>query len=492
MRSILATIIFLAIVPTVLAGPWIDPGDSALRHDIQVLADAGVITGPVTTWPLSWADVQASLQAHEQQKLGDGEKAALGRLKSRLARARASSEVIWSGHVSASEHPTKIRTFESVPRENAEIGGGLEWTGNRFAARLQAQLVDDADDGKDWRYDNSYLGMALGNWMLAATTSDQYWGPSWQSSMLLSNNARPIPSFTVGRNLTTPFETKWLSWLGPWDVSVLWGYLEHDRAVPDARVFAGRFNFRPLKGLEIGLSAMSLWCGSGEDCDASTFGKMITGGGESSQFDRLSSFDIRWASEALGRPFAVYAHAVGEDFGDGNSRFVWPTKVLMQIGTETWGYREGLGSYRFFVEWADTECDAALYRTLTFDGDGGKPGCAYRNQTYQSGETYRNRVFANSLDQDSQALTFGSVLNRDLGRSWQATIVLSNLNRYSRDASTTARNKTRYGDAALSHQLPAFFGGEFNLGLGYEYRKDTVLNETDHDVRAFAGWSFEY
>ena len=491
MRRVTLLLACLLAAPMTSAGPWIDPGDSGLRHDIQILADAGVITGPVTTWPLSWGDIQASLEDNTTV-LDEGQQAALGRLKKRLTRAMASNEIILSGHASVAEHPRKIRTFEDGPRESGEVGAGFEWTGQRFAVRARGQWVNSPDDDKDWRYDDSYLGVALGNWMLAATTSDQYWGPSWQSSMLLSNNARPIPSFTLGRNLTTPFETKWLSWLGPWDISVLWGYLEGDRAVPNARVFAGRFNFRPLNGLEIGLSAMSLWCGDGEDCDANTFGKMVTGGGESRQFDRLSSFDIRWSSEALGRPFAIYAHAVGEDFGDGTSRLVWPTKVLMQLGTETWGFHPGLGSYRLFVEWADTECDAALYRTLTFDGGGGKSGCAYRNSVYRSGETYRGRVFANSLDQDSQALTLGGVLNRSNDRSWLATVVLSNLNRYDGSASTTAENKTRYAEAELSHRLPPFFGGELELGLGYEYRKDTVLNETDHDVRVFASWSFDY
>ncbi len=37
------------------ADPWIEPGDVRLRHDIELLADAGIIRAPVTTWPVSWA-----------------------------------------------------------------------------------------------------------------------------------------------------------------------------------------------------------------------------------------------------------------------------------------------------------------------------------------------------------------------------------------------------------------------------------------------------
>ena len=34
-------LIGLLLAPAAAAGPWRDPGDSSLRHDIQVLADAG-------------------------------------------------------------------------------------------------------------------------------------------------------------------------------------------------------------------------------------------------------------------------------------------------------------------------------------------------------------------------------------------------------------------------------------------------------------------
>ena len=193
MQTFVYTLVCLICVSVAYAGPIVDPGDNALRHDIQLLADAGVITGPVSTWPLSWDDIETSLQSGTAG-LDSGAQAALGRITARIARAKAHGDITITGHVAAAENPRKIRTFDNEPREQAEIGAGLEWNKGRYAARLNAQWVDDPEDGKDWRYDDSYLGLSLGNWMIAATTSDQYWGPSWQSSMLLSNNARPIPS----------------------------------------------------------------------------------------------------------------------------------------------------------------------------------------------------------------------------------------------------------------------------------------------------------
>jgi hypothetical protein len=37
------------------ADPWLAPGDESLRSDIHLLADAGILHGPVTTWPTSRA-----------------------------------------------------------------------------------------------------------------------------------------------------------------------------------------------------------------------------------------------------------------------------------------------------------------------------------------------------------------------------------------------------------------------------------------------------
>ena len=103
--------------------------------------------------------------------------------------------------------------------------------------------------------------MDWGNVTIAASTMDRWWGPGWDGSLILSNNARPMPALTIGRNRTHAFETKWLSWLGPWDLEVMFGQMEEDRVIPNTKFFGMRFTFRPFKSLEIGLSrsAQLVW-----------------------------------------------------------------------------------------------------------------------------------------------------------------------------------------------------------------------------------------
>ena len=60
MRHLTLIALFLA-ANTAFAGPVTPPGDIGLRHDIQVLADYGAISGPVTAWPISWDAIAADL-----------------------------------------------------------------------------------------------------------------------------------------------------------------------------------------------------------------------------------------------------------------------------------------------------------------------------------------------------------------------------------------------------------------------------------------------
>jgi hypothetical protein len=45
------------------ADPWIAPGDARLRHDLQLLSDAGIVHAPLTAWPVPWAEVVRDVQS---------------------------------------------------------------------------------------------------------------------------------------------------------------------------------------------------------------------------------------------------------------------------------------------------------------------------------------------------------------------------------------------------------------------------------------------
>jgi hypothetical protein len=473
-----------------MAGPWVEVGDAQLRSDIQILADGGIITGAVTTWPLAWTDIAADLDSVGTE-LTDYQRAALRRVKLEARKQMHTGYIDAHARVAYANDPVQFRTFENTPREDGEVELALSWTGDWAAIKLQGSWVDDPEDGKEWRADGSYLGFSLGNWMIAASAMDRWWGPGWQSSMILSNNARPIPAISIGRNSTRAFETKWLSWLGPWDAYAMWGQLESDRFVPEANIYGMRVNFRPFTQLEVGLSRTAQLCGDGRKCDLDTIIDSILGkdnrgdnvSAEDEPGNQLAGWDVRWSYDLFDQPFALYTQWIGEDEGGG-----LPAKYTAQFGGETWGQWTPLGTYKFYLEWADTTCNFQAYK----GSDNKVPNCAYNNSIYRTGYRYRDRPIASSFDNDSSIFTFGTILTDNKDRIWQLKLGYGNLNRYGvpDQRNAVARVKTRYREVQLNHQREI---GPINvkLGTGYVYRKNVNNNNTDEDFNVFVELTYD-
>ncbi|HEY5642656.1 MAG TPA: hypothetical protein VIS31_07250, partial [Woeseiaceae bacterium] len=66
-----------------LAGPYVPSGDLALRADIQRLSSHGVISGPVTAWPLAWAPIIDDLRDVDVAALAPGLADAVIRVRER-------------------------------------------------------------------------------------------------------------------------------------------------------------------------------------------------------------------------------------------------------------------------------------------------------------------------------------------------------------------------------------------------------------------------
>ena len=335
-----------------------------------------------------------------------------------LARAQKEArrgELRWRATAAAAGEPIRIRGFADTPREDAELGGGLRWLGEHLSVDLNVAGVDDPPDGKDMRLDGSQVAVDFGNWSIAASTLDRWWGPGWDGSLILSNNARPIPSLAISRTRTTAPEWQWLSWIGPWDLSFLMGQLESERAIPDARFFGMRINFRPLENLEFGLSRSAQWCGDGRPCGFDTFWDLFLGkdniGDDGTNFEnepgnQMAGFDVRWTNFWFETPVSLYGQMIGEDEAGG-----FPSRYLAQFGVEGSGVTRARTSYRWFVEGAATSCDAVKSAV--------RYNCAYRQAIYASGYTYHGRIVGHGLDNDARVVSAGLVVVGESGNSWE-------------------------------------------------------------------------
>ncbi|MGB5471302.1 MAG: capsule assembly Wzi family protein, partial [Woeseiaceae bacterium] len=183
-------LVFLLILAasTVYAGPYIPAGDLALRHDIQVLADAGVIKGPTSTWPLAWGPILNDLGDADATNVPLAVSDALARVQQRANWETRTQELTFNTKAGAADNATRIRSFQNTPRGKLEVAAGASWIDEWFNVELNVQGVDSDQDSEEFRADDSMIGVVIGNWSIAASTQQRWWGPGWDGSLILGNN----------------------------------------------------------------------------------------------------------------------------------------------------------------------------------------------------------------------------------------------------------------------------------------------------------------
>ena len=120
----------------------------------------------------------------------------MARVLARGAWETRADEIVFNARVAAAEKSNPIRSFQNTPREEGEISAGLTWIGDRVSLDLVATYVSDPADGKEYRADGSQVSVALGNATLTAGVLDRWWGPSWDSSLVLSATSPEAGSAT--------------------------------------------------------------------------------------------------------------------------------------------------------------------------------------------------------------------------------------------------------------------------------------------------------
>ena len=488
-RSLLLLIVGCWLTATAWAEPWAGPGDTRLRNDLQLLNDTGVINIPLTAWPVPWGDVYSSLADNRvSSALAPEVRAAYRRVRRRARDEMGVGLTVFEFAASASENPRIVRSFENTPREEAEVTAGLSWVGERFSFNLRATYVDNPLDGDEARPDGTYVGMELGNWMLSAGWQERWWGPGRDGGTILSTNARPMPSVGIQRIGSVPSESKWFRWMGPWTLTSFIGLMDDERVVKDGLLFGLRGSFRPLRGLEIGLSRTAQLCGEGRKCDLEVFLNMLRGKDnaganvdpEDEPGNQLGGIDIRWSLPQQ-RPLALYMQWIAEDTRKtGSQLHQW----LRQVGVEYWG-TIGDASHRTHFEVADSSCHLGAL------GEGSaEPNCAYNHGIFKTGYRYNGRSLGHSMDGDGLSFSLGSTLVQSAGHTWNLSLRHMEINRMGSPDSRHTLSATPQDllDIQLSYDRLTGFGRIY-VGVGFARLDDELSGLTTSEASGFLRWS---
>jgi hypothetical protein len=409
-------------------GPgWVPVGDARLRSDLQMLVDGDVLRLPLSTWPLPLSDVRRAVEnAQSRSAVPKGLLPTYERVERWLtdatARGGVRSLAVRGGRAA------KLREFGAIAREDLEVEASQALRSDAWSAAASVTVVSDASDGKTARLDGSHFTGQLGNWQIGAAALDRFWGPGFDSSLILSNAARPIPALVVDRAISSPFESRWLAWAGHWRITGLLGRMESGREDIDRPYFFGlRVTLQPLPWAELGIARSAQLCGDGRRCTLRTFGDMLVGkdlvgvGGNVSDVDQpgnqLAGFDLRVRSPWPRVPVALYWQDIGED--QVNYR---PTDRLVQYGLESWAALADGSTLRAQLEYAYTACQARTDPPV-FD-------CAYTNNLYDAdGYRYRGLPVAHTTDADSESIAGVLRWTRQSGVEWSLRLRDADLNR---------------------------------------------------------------
>lgn len=390
----------------VQAAPWVDVSDIYLRADIQALADEGVITVPVNTYPLMWSGIGVDLNKVEPSTLTPALADAFARVNFYYQNAinnRGNSSI----KAVAATDPARFQHFGSDYREQGEIKASHEYVGERFAFKVAASANYDPFDEKEFRLDDSYVAVALGNWMVTAGAIEQWWGPGFDSALHRSNNARPRPAVMLSRNNAAAFETPWLSWIGPWTLSAGVAMLEEERAVPDTLLWNFRGSLRPFQQLEIGFSWSTQFCGDGQECSLQSALKSITGqrdcrgageAGCTNYGNQVAGYDIRYSDTWFNVPVGVYYERTCED---AKSSAPWDIVDCGHFGGIDTRFNFDSSQYKLFFEYTDTMVACGL--------DPNSFNCMYEHSDYQSGSRYYGRAYGSTYDSDAKVYALGLI-----------------------------------------------------------------------------------
>lgn len=230
---------------------------------------------------------------------------------------------------------------------------------------------------------------------------------------------------TVQRAIQDAFETKWLSWIGPWQYQAFAGQLDDYKAVPDAKLIGLRLTAQPLPYLELGASRTVQIGGKGQPNSFKAYWNAMIGKdngcddsgctGDENASNQIAGFDGRLLLQPLlNVPMSLYTQFVGEDEAGG-----LPAKYLYLAGADFSSSYKNM-PYQLYAEWADTRTN------------GKAKGISYNHHQYTDGYYQHGFPLGHAIGGDGQMYSVGGdirfdVMNRLSGRAIYAKVNQSNL-----------------------------------------------------------------
>jgi hypothetical protein len=441
-----------------VSGPWLTPSESwissanlATKSDVTLLADYGFISAPILTWPIAWDNIGPSLlSVHSKKKLKHAPPIVQQAYFRLLAQYRSAIEHTLKPavYLSGGHDINPFRTFDYQPRSDFQGGISFEKQGVHWAGKLATNYGNYNDVSRDIHFDDSYIYGFLGNWGIGFDKLNNWWGPGYSSSMIFSANPPPLAKVTIQRMQARAFESKWLSWIGPWSLTTSLSMGGPEVPEPHPLIWLFNLSVRPLESLQFSLSRSSVFAGENrppnwqmisnlltadDNCDPNIYGaeycQRNTPGNEiwelAADWNMYKTFQV---------PLDVYLQTTFNDRIPSDS-YMWvydrwhavfptlnppvPARTAFLAGISTWlSVKEQL--LRLYAEFEYTH-QYAYY----FWGE-------FVNNIYGGGYPYiyYGKLIGSTIGSEATGYTVGAILNEENGSSDSFLARFIQLNQY--------------------------------------------------------------
>ena len=384
-----------------------------LRTDLNWLNQQGVIQISTSTWPLSGEEIQralstAKIENNAQQKV----------VNSVMANLEAENTSIKLALFAETDPQNSPQKFADEQKSQYQAAFELNASGKQWDARLRVNAEKDPiiDNGHDVNVEGSYLAGKLWNQWLIAGQIPTYWGPGHEGSLIRGDASRPVYGLTMQRAEQQAFETKWLSWIGPWQYQAFAGQLDDYHAIPDAKLLGFRLTAQPLPYLELGASRILQWGGEGRSESFDSLWNAIKGNdnfddGALDKSNQIAGFDARLnLNRWSGVPISLYGQYVGEDEAG-----LLPSKKMYLAGVDYSSQFNNM-PFQLYTEWADTRTNRDAL------------GISYEHRNYKDGYYQHGFPLGHAMGGDGQMLSLGGDIRFDHMNRLKGRVLLAKVN----------------------------------------------------------------
>lgn len=239
--------LFLMTSLPCMATPWLAPDDAYLRSDLQVLADAGLIHTPISTYPIRWSRIDGELQNINVSQLSPSLQQSYAHVTYALQ-----SALMDRGNkrfkAAYSKSPRNDASFAAPMTQKWQGESSYEMTGSSYAFRVAANYQRSPDkfgrEKNDYSLDDSYLALTAGNLSLSAGTIQRWWGPTWVYNLAWGHTRQTIPGVDLAYDA--------YNWpiVGSWHIE---SFIGSDKTINSNRKqWSSRLEFSPASWLTFG------------------------------------------------------------------------------------------------------------------------------------------------------------------------------------------------------------------------------------------------